>query len=183
MVKKKKKGGNSESSSCQHHSSAGMVLPRGAVLIIPKQSAEEDEWRDWSVHRAQLFPSHVISPSLMAQIKEADLLSATHPKCRDKSVSWVEPPQLNQCHNYSCHSEIAWFLQIKGLLGITCFSHCRNKGKRGFCSFRSFGISSGGCCCCFRDKRVSAGPPQKKVFGFIFWHELYLQLFQVKILM
>lgn len=33
-----------------------------------------------------VLPSHIISPSLMAQKQEADLLSATHPKCRDKSL-------------------------------------------------------------------------------------------------
>lgn len=84
----------------------------------------------------------------------------------ETKVFWVEPPQLNQCHNYSCHSQIAWFLLIEDLLGaetlkhfgITCFSHSRNKAKRGLCSFSSFGRCSGGCCCCLMDKRAAAGP-------------------------
>lgn len=124
-----------------------------------------------------VLPSRIISPSLAARVRKQIYYLPLISRAETK-VFWVEPPQLNQCHNYSCHSQITWFLQIKDLLGaetlkhlrITCFSHNKNKGKRGLCSFSSFGSCSGGWCCCLMDKRTLTGP-KKKVFGgfFLAW--------------
>lgn len=135
-----------------------------------------------------VLPSRIISPSLAARVRKQIYYLPLISRAETK-VFWVEPPQLNQCHNYSCHSQITWFLQIKDLLGaetlkhlrITCFSHSKNKGKRGLCSFSSFGSCNGGWCCCLMDKRTLTGP-KKRCLGVFFWRELYLQLFQIQIL-
>lgn len=127
-----------------------------------------------------VLPSRIISPSLTARVRKQIYYLPLISRAETK-VFWVEPPQLNQCHNYSCHSQITRFLQIKDLLGaetlkhlrITCFSHSKNKGKRGLCSFSSFGSCSGGWCCCLMDKRTLTGPKKKRCLGFFFFGMSY----------
>lgn len=156
----------------EHHSSSGVVLPRAAVFTTPMQGAGENEWRDWSVQRAQLFPPTSFLLLSWHKLGSRSFYLPLIPSAETK-VFWVEPPQLNQCHNYSCHSQITWFLQIKDLLGaetlkhlcITCSSHSRNKEKS---SFRSFGSCSGGCCCWLMDKRTLQGPKKKKGVWVLF---------------
>lgn len=82
------KVGVSEPSSCQHHSSAGMVLPRRTVFIIPTQSAEENEWRDWSVQRAQFF--RPVSFLLLSRHKlgSRSIICHSSQEQRQKSSEW-----------------------------------------------------------------------------------------------
>lgn len=82
------KVGVSEPSSGHHHSSAGMVLPRGTAFIIPIQSAEENEWRDWSVQRAHFFPPVSFLLLSWHELGSRSFICHSSQEQRQKSSEW-----------------------------------------------------------------------------------------------